>query len=227
MEDVFFVGHTFVVHSDLLRTNHMIMKQKILTALKTKYANKGFGEKALDGVADFLSKTVTKEEDIEAAVSGIESMLTSFQSETDRLRTENATLKKEVEDKKKADEPGKKTETKDDDIQKMVTAAVEAAVKPLLEKLAKQEAAAAAAARQQLILSKAKELKIPQERIDEGFAIAEDADEAGITTYLTKVAQREVARGLDQKEGNPLSTNDKLLGEVVEASLVGLPKATE
>lgn len=204
----------------------MIMKQKILTALKTKYANKGFGEKALDGVADFLSKTVTKEEDVEAAVSGIESMLTSLQSETDRLRTENATLKKEVEDKKKVDEPGKKAE-KSDDIQAMVTAAVEAAVKPLQEKIAKQETAAAASARQQLITAKAKELKIPQERIDEGFAIADDADEAGITTYLTKVAQREVARGLDQKEGNPLSTNDKLLGEVVDASLVGLPKATE
>ncbi len=40
------------------------MKQKILEALKTRYAKMGFGQKAFDGVADYLSKTVRKEEDV-------------------------------------------------------------------------------------------------------------------------------------------------------------------
>ncbi len=39
------------------------------------------------------------------------------------------------------------------------------------------------------IEAKAKELGIPQFRIDEGFAIAEDADDDAITAHLTTVAQ--------------------------------------
>ncbi|MBQ2006015.1 MAG: hypothetical protein II205_00430, partial [Bacteroidales bacterium] len=46
----------------------------------------------------------------------------------------------------------------------------------------------AAAERKNLILSKAKELGIPEYRIKEGFSIAEDADENAITDYLTEVS---------------------------------------
>lgn len=46
------------------------MKEKILVALKTKYKTFGFGDKAFDGVADYLSKTVTEESQIETAISG-------------------------------------------------------------------------------------------------------------------------------------------------------------
>ena len=45
------------------------MKTKILQALKTKYSSKGLSEKALDGVASILEKTVTDESQIEAAIS--------------------------------------------------------------------------------------------------------------------------------------------------------------
>lgn len=64
------------------------MKQKILEALKTRYAKLGFGHKAFDGVADYLSKTVEKEEDIETAISGVEGLLKAFQSDADKTRTE-------------------------------------------------------------------------------------------------------------------------------------------
>lgn len=59
------------------------------------------------------------------------------------------------------------------------------------EAKAKEEAAAKAKAKAEhdaKILSKAKELGIPQSRIEEGFVIAEDADDDTIGNYLTKVA---------------------------------------
>jgi len=64
--------------------------------------------------------------------------------------------------------------------------------KSAIEKLEKEKAELerkqAAAAREAKIQAKAKELNIPQSRIDEGFVIAEDADDAAIDAYLTKVA---------------------------------------
>lgn len=59
------------------------------------------------------------------------------------------------------------------------------------EAKAKEEAQAkekAIAERKAKILSKAKELGIPQSRIDEGFNIADDANDEAINTYLSKVS---------------------------------------
>lgn len=57
----------------------------------------------------------------------------------------------------------------------------------------KQEAEAAQKAKQQAerkeyILNKAKALEIPQYRIDEGFSIGDDLDNAGIDKYLTTIS---------------------------------------
>ena len=65
---------------------------------------------------------------------------------------------------------------------------ISASLKTMQDEKAALEAAKAKEARMNLILSKAKELGVPQTRIDEGFAIADTLDEAGITEYLTKVA---------------------------------------
>ena len=54
------------------------MKEKILAALKTKYANLGFGLKALDGMAAVLAKTVADESQLETAVNGVEEILKVF-----------------------------------------------------------------------------------------------------------------------------------------------------
>jgi hypothetical protein len=75
------------------------MKEKIVSALKTKYKTFGFSDKAFDGVADYLSKTITEEKDIETAIGGVENLLKAFQGESDRLRTENAELKKKAAEK--------------------------------------------------------------------------------------------------------------------------------
>lgn len=70
----------------------------------------------------------------------------------------------------------------------------------------KLKAERTAAERKNSIISKAKELGIPQYRIDEGFAIADDADEGKITEYLTKVATNTKSQALPGNKGTfPLS----------------------
>lgn len=86
------------------------MKGKILSLLKTKYKDCGFREEAFIGVADYLSKTVTEEKDIETAVSGVENLLRLFQGEVDVVRTEKSLIQKKLEElekkAKEADETG-------------------------------------------------------------------------------------------------------------------------
>lgn len=84
------------------------MKKKILDALKTKYANLGVSDSVLDRVAENLAKTVTEEDGIEAAVSSAEivSLLKAIQGEGDRLRSEKASLAREIEELRK--QSGKK-----------------------------------------------------------------------------------------------------------------------
>lgn len=100
------------------------MKEKILAALKTKYKNLGFGEKALDGVATYLTTSVTEESQIETVTAGVEGLLKMFQSEQDALRGSKtdadkrlADLQKQVEQiigGKKEPEPPKNENLGDD-----------------------------------------------------------------------------------------------------------------
>ena len=64
------------------------MKDKILLAIKTKYANLGLSAKTLEGFANILVATVSEEEQIETAVNGLESFAKLAQSEADRVRQE-------------------------------------------------------------------------------------------------------------------------------------------
>lgn len=73
------------------------MFEKILTELKTKYKNYGLSETILKAKAKQLAKAVEKEEEIEAAVAGVEDDLAIFQSFADQ----NRTLAKEIADLKK------------------------------------------------------------------------------------------------------------------------------
>ena len=76
------------------------MKGKILVALKPKYKTFGFGDKAFDGVADYLSKTVTEESQIETAISGVEGLLKAFQGDIDTVRNEKSGLQKQLDELK-------------------------------------------------------------------------------------------------------------------------------
>lgn len=78
------------------------MKELILIALLNKYKNLGFGQKAFQGVAEFLSQTVTEESAIETAISGVEPLLKSFQSDAD-ARVTSAVAKAKAEKEPGAD----------------------------------------------------------------------------------------------------------------------------
>lgn len=96
-------------------------------------------------------------------------------------------------------------------------------VKELVDKNAASEAAAAKAARNAMIMAKAKELGVPQWRIDEGFTIAEDASEEVITETLTKVANNINTNILPGSRGGfPLAGNEPTKEDLasIAASLV-------
>ncbi len=171
------------------------MKGKILVALKTKYKTLGFGDKAFDGVADYLSKTVTEESQIETAISGVEGLLKAFQGDIDTVRNEKSGLQKQLDELKNKIEnpnsnpnPNPKPEDKKDDMATIIANAVSAAVKPLSDKLTQLETEKSQATRQEQILAKAKEYGIP-ETFAKRYAIPDDAD---LDTYF-KDAKQELA----------------------------------
>ena len=115
------------------------MKQKILDALKQKYANLGLGDEVFDRVAESL-QTVVTDENLDSFVAGAEGMLKQYQSIADRARTERDSAKREADELKKkvAELEGKKDPDSDPDkpdIAAIVKQAVEEATKPLQDKI--------------------------------------------------------------------------------------------
>lgn len=121
------------------------MKEKLLVALKTKYKTFGFGDKAFDGVADYLSKTVTEESAIETAISGVEGLLKAFQGDIDTVRNEKSGLQKQLDELKAKGTENKDDPTKQDppkektDIEKTIEAAFasysEKVITPLVDSI--------------------------------------------------------------------------------------------
>lgn len=171
------------------------MKEKITTALRTKFAQMGFGEKAFDGVADYLSKTVTEESQIETAIGGVEGLLKAFQGDIDKVRGENSALKKQMDDLKKTNTEGKAqtppangdADPNGDSKQQatLIAEAVAAAMKPFVDRIASFEQANKAAERQTAVAAKATEYGIPDSFVSR-FSIPEDAD---LDTYMKDVQQ--------------------------------------
>lgn len=93
------------------------MKTKILEALETKYKTLGLSKSALDTVAELLSESIKQESEIESAISSpkCENLLKAFQSNDDKVRTENRKLKEELEAlKKQPVKPDEKSNPSDD-----------------------------------------------------------------------------------------------------------------
>ena len=170
------------------------MKEKILLALKTKYAALGLSDKVLDGVAESLSKTVTDEAGIETAVDGVEPILKTFQSNFDQLRNENSGLQKKLDELKKVDpnEPPKpvpspkSTDQKSEALTKeAVEAIIAAQLKPISDRFVSQDQASKEAARRNEIVAKAKEYKIP-EAVAKYMNVPENSD---IDTFMKQAKQ--------------------------------------
>lgn len=182
------------------------MKEKILVALKTKYKTFGFGDKAFNGVADYLSKTVTEEGQIEIAISGVEGLLKAFQGDIDTVRNEKSGLQKQLDElKTKIENSNPKPEDKKDDMAAIIANAVSAAVKPLSDKLTQLETEKTQATRQEQVIAKAKEYGIP-ETLAKRYSIPDDAD---LDTYF-KDAKQELANVGFQGVTPPESAETKI-----------------
>lgn len=63
------------------------MNEKILNALKTKYANLGLSDQILTSIAEMVANSVSDESEIEGAISKYESLMKTMQSDLDKVRT--------------------------------------------------------------------------------------------------------------------------------------------
>ena len=186
------------------------MKEKIFNAWKQEYKALGLSDEILQGHANALAAIgLVTDENLSVVVAAQKDFLTGLQSGIDKRvttarekaladakKTEDeakaeAERKKAVEDAKKADkdkpEWQKEMEKRFEEFSKKDTER-ESAYKALKEKYDILEKKDAESARANTILSKAKELGIPEWRIKEGFAISAEADEAAINSHLTTVA---------------------------------------
>lgn len=151
------------------------MKTKILVGLKTKYKTFGFSDKAFDGVADYLSKTVTEEGQIETAIGGVEGLLKVFQGDVDFVRNEKSGLQKQLDElkNKKEDTPSPTTPPTEE------TPAWAQAIldqnKTLVDRLDKVDANKALEQRNASILAKATEYGIPESQAKR-YNVPADAD---------------------------------------------------
>lgn len=208
------------------------MKEKIYNQLKQEYARLGLSDELLQSVAASLEATgLVTDENLATVVKGQENMLKSYQSNFDKLRTEGAGYKKELEELKArggGQGGGQQKQPKDEllELFNKYKEENDKKLNALIEENTKFKAEKAKGERNAMILAKAKELKISKSRIEEGFAIPDDMDEAGITSYLSKVKKNEVAKGLeDRSSAFSLSTPEAQGNELAKEWAKSLPDA--
>ena len=206
------------------------MKDKIFQKLKQEYSHLGLGKEVLQAQAEALAATgIVTDENVNTIVSSQAPFLESIQKANDQRVTDaqkkakdDARREIEEEARKKANEEAMRNEQEkqmpdwyvkekqaSEDLLKRLAESNELLRKGL-ESIQKENEAfkveKAEIERKNLILSKAKELGIPEYRIKEGFSIAADADEKAISEYLTTVANNVKAFSLpNNKDVFPMS----------------------
>ena len=209
------------------------MRDKIFQKLKQEYSHLGLGKEVLQAQADALAATgIVTDENIDIIVSSQKAFLESVQKANDQRATDaqrkaKEDALKEYEAQKEKERKAAEDEAKRKELEKQMPdwyVKEKQASDDMFKKLAESnellrkgleamqsensafKAEKAAAERKNLILSKAKELGIPEYRIKEGFSIADDADESAITSYLTEVSNNIKAFALpSNKEAFPMS----------------------
>lgn len=209
------------------------MKTKLFNALKQEHSKLGLSDEVLQAYADSLASTgLVTDENLATVSKGQETALKAYQSSIDKERTEKANYKSELEAlKAKGGDPKpnpQPTPTPTDELDPKVKAYLDSVVNPIQTELNAYKAKESQAVRQALILGKAKELGIPEWRINEGFTIADDADETAINTTLSGIKQNIVTAGLEGKknEGTFIpSSNEAQIKESAKAWAEKLPNA--
>lgn len=179
------------------------MKEKIFNSLKQEYKSLGLSDEILQGHASALAATgLVTDDNLSVVISAQKDFLTGLQSGIDKrvtsAREKALSDAKKAEEEAKAEEDAEKAGKDKPEWQKELDKRFEEFSKKeierekelnaLKEKYEALEKEKAESARTNTILSKAKELGIPDWRIKEGFAISADADEAAINSHLTTVA---------------------------------------
>lgn len=188
------------------------MKVKLFNALKQEHSKLGLSDEVLQAYAESLAATgLVTDENLATVSKGQETALKAYQSSIDKERTEKANVKKELDElKAKGGDPKpnpQPTPTQPDDLDAKFNAYFDSKVKPIQDELNAYKAKESQAARQATIIGKAKELGIPDWRINEGFTITDDADESSISTTLSAIKQNIVTAGLEQSKGFPIDAN--------------------
>lgn len=207
------------------------MKIKLFNALKQDHSKLGLSDEVLQAYAESLVATgLVTDENLATISKWQEPALKAYQSSIDKERTEKANYKTELEAlKAKGGDPKPNPQpTPADELDPKVKAYLDSVVTPIQTELNAYKAKESQAARQALILGKAKELGIPEWRINEGFTIADDADETAINTTLSGIKQNIVTAGLEGKknEGTFIpSSNEAQIKESAKAWAEKLPNA--
>ncbi|MBQ6044285.1 MAG: hypothetical protein IJL42_02025 [Bacteroidales bacterium] len=153
-----------------------------MNQLKTRFSKYGLSDSILEKIAAWLEPSVKEEKDIETAISGVEPVLSLFQSGEDAHRQEKLSLEQRIKELEKQ-VPKKQTKGEDDDdddddkplTKKDIASLIAEAIKPVKESLDNRAAEDKAAKRRSDILAKAKEYQIP-DAIAEMLTVPEDAD---------------------------------------------------
>lgn len=170
----------------------------------------------------------------EATKTAKENAKKEFEEETKKKAEEEAKRKAEEEARKKAEEEAKNQQgnhQNEEEFKKLwekmksledINANLQTSLKTYKEENEKAKAEASRLQRESFILNKARELGIPQSRIDEGFLIAPETDEKGISEYLGKVATNIKATQLPSTQHQLLAEGkvDKAEMDAIAAAMV-------
>lgn len=167
------------------------MKSKIFLRLKQEYSHLGLGDSILQAHADSLgAMNLVNDENLDIVISSQKAFLENLQRESDR-RASDAYNKAKMNASKSEGNNGEIVpewyKSEQDKTNKLIEG-LQATIGVLTQKNEAYEREKASTERLNRINSLAKELGIPKYRIEEGFAIAENADDTAITNYLTSVA---------------------------------------
>ena len=181
------------------------MKETILSLLKARFAD--VPDSILEGVVNGQSEAITTPEEANSFVEGI-TLQNIFESYGNQRAAEAAS----AANAHCAVSLQGATVVPNNDMKPMISAQyedlirqmIDAKVVPLQKRIDEYAAKEAAQTRESMILRIAKELDIPQFRIDEGFSIASDADENAIKAHLSKVKQNIVTASLGSKNDSGL-----------------------
>lgn len=203
------------------------MKEKIFSALKTKFSNLGFSAKAIEGVAESLAATgLVNDENLDAIVEGQKSALSAMQAEIDR-RVTSAVEEAKAEAKNAASGNGGNQNNTNEPNNSFDAEAFKA---ELLKTIREEQAAIAqqsqqAAQRSADIAAKAKEFGIPEKFVSK-LSIGQDAD---LDEYFKGVKQDMIDAGFEFSEpptqGGGISDNGSDIAKLINTGTEQIVKS--